>query len=342
MDQSRPRKYLGATGVPPVPDAPSFARYPGIMQPRVIVILGTTASGKGGLARALAAHLDGEILSIDSMKVYRGMDIGTAKPSPELRATVPHHLIDIADPWESFSAARFVTLADEAVAAIHARGRPVIAAGGTTLYFKCFYQGLFEGPSADAEFRAALGKRIEREGLDALHAELARIDPATAARVHRNDQRRIERALEVHHLTGRPISELQRQWEQSGPRRADWDWTLIGLRWEKDAASRRTNARVRKMIESGLVEEARRLWNDPRGVSEPARQAVGYRELFDHFEGRCTLDEAIERIKIKTRRLAKAQRTWMKRMPEIQWLDLTEGDTAESVLPRTLAILSDS
>ncbi|RMF82452.1 MAG: tRNA (adenosine(37)-N6)-dimethylallyltransferase MiaA [Planctomycetota bacterium] len=309
------------------------------MQARVIVILGTTASGKSALARGLAAALDGEVLSIDSMKVYRGMDIGTAKPSPQQRAAVPHHLIDVADPWESFSAARFVTLADQAVEEIHQRRRPVIAAGGTTLYFKCFYEGMFEGPPAHPEFRSALRTRIEREGLDALHAELARIDPAAAERIHRNDRRRIERALEVHHLTGRPISDLQRQWDRAGPRRTDWRWTLIGLRWPKEIAARRINARVRRMIDAGLVEEARRLWNDPRGLSEQARQAVGYRELFEHFQGRYTLDDAIERIKIDTRRLAKAQRTWMKRLPGVAWIDLDEGDAVETVLPRAYELI---
>jgi len=147
------------------------------MENRVVTILGCTASGKGSLARALASEIGGEIVSVDSMKVYRGMDIGTAKPTREQRAAIPHHLIDVADPWESFSTARFVELADRAVAEIHGRDRLVIAVGGTVLYFKCFYEGMFSGPAADPGIRAEIRARAEREGLDALHAELAGIDP---------------------------------------------------------------------------------------------------------------------------------------------------------------------
>ncbi len=304
------------------------------MQNRVITILGCTASGKGTLARALASELDGEIVSVDSMKVYRGMDIGTAKPTAEQRAAVPHHLLDVADPWESFSAARFVELADRAVAEIHGRDRPVIAVGGTVLYFKCFYEGMFAGPSADPAIRAEIRERAEREGLDALHAELTRIDPEAAARIHRNDLRRIERALEVHRLTGKPISELQKQWDRESLRRPDWNWLLIGLRREREVANRRINERVRRMIVAGLVEEARPIWSDPRGVSDQARQAVGYAELFDHFEGGLSLEEAIEKIKIDSRHLAKAQRTWLKRLKDVQWIDVEENEDVASVLSR--------
>lgn len=304
------------------------------MQNRVITILGCTASGKGTLARALASELDGEIVSVDSMKVYRGMDIGTAKPTAEQRAAVPHHLLDVADPWESFSAARFVELADRAVAETHGRNRPVIAVGGTVLYFKCFYEGMFAGPSADPAIRAEIRERAEREGLDALHAELTRIDPEAAARIHRNDLRRIERALEVHRLTGKPISELQKQWDRESLRRPDWNWLLIGLRREREVANRRINERIRRMIAAGLVEEARQIWSDPRGVSDQARQAVGYAELFDHFEGGLSLEEAIEKIKIDSRHLAKAQRTWLKRLKDVQWIDVEENEDVASVLSR--------
>ena len=290
---------------------------------RVIAILGCTASGKGELGRALAERIGGEIVSVDSMKVYRGMDIGTAKPSAADLAAVPHHLVNVADAWEPFSAARFVQLADAAVADIHARGRPAVAVGGTVLYFRAFYNGLFEGPSADESVRAEIRARADEIGLDALHAELAAVDPQAAARIHRNDIRRIERALEVHRLTGQPISKLQTQWDAPALRRPDWQWRLIGLRREREAANRRINERVRRMIAAGLVDEARRIWSDPRGVSSQARQAVGYAELFDHFEGRISLEEAIERIKIHSRRLAKHQRTWMRRMSDISWIDLS-------------------
>ncbi len=301
------------------------------MERRVITILGCTAAGKGAVGRAVAAALGGEVLSIDSMKVYRGMDIGTAKPSAAARAAVAHHLIDVADPWETFNAARFVELADAAVEGIHGRGRPVVAVGGTVLYFKCFYEGMFAGPSADAAFREAFRARAAREGLAALHAELARVDPESAGRIHRNDLRRIERALEIYHATGRPISALQQQWDRARVRRGDWDWRLFGLRHEREAGNRRINERVRRMVAEGLVEEARRVWSDPRGLSGQARQAVGYAELFAHFEGRWPLEEAIERIGINSRRLAKHQRTWLKRFAGVQWLDADALESDEIV-----------
>lgn len=306
------------------------------MERRVVVILGCTACGKGAVARALAEDLGGEVLSVDSMKVYRGMDIGTAKPPADVRARLTHHLIDVVDPWESFSAARFVELADAAVASIHSRGRPVVAVGGTLLYFQFFYKGLFAGPDADPAFRAALRERAAREGVAALHAELSARDPAAAERIHRNDLRRIERALEVLHRTGRPISALQQQWDADDVRRPDWDWRLFALRREREANNRRINERVRKMIAAGLVDEVRRLLADPRGLSPQARQAVGYAELLAHLEGRWDLNEAIERIKINSRRLAKQQRTWLKRMADVRWIDLVDEDSVAGVVERIL------
>jgi tRNA dimethylallyltransferase len=302
------------------------------VEKRVITILGCTAVGKGTLARAIARRLGAEIVSIDSMKVYRGMDVGTAKPSAEVRAGIPHHLIDVADPWEAFSVARFIELADQAVGEVHGRGRPVVAVGGTLLYFKCFYQGLFAGPSADPGIRAEIRRRAEVEGVEALHAELLRIDPEAAGRIHHNDLRRIERALEVQRLTGTPISVLQREWDSEGTRKPEWDWILVGLRRARELNNRRINERVRRMIAGGLVEEARQLWADPRGLSDQARQAVGYAELFEHFEGRMTLEEAIERIKIDTRHLAKQQRTWLRRLPGVNWIDMEEADEPERIV----------
>lgn len=311
------------------------------MERRVIAILGCTASGKGEVGRALAHRLGGEIISVDSMKVYRGLDIGTAKPSPSERAATPHHLIDVADPWESFSAARFAAEADAAVAGIHARGRPVIAVGGTVMYFKFLYEGAFEGPDADPTIRAAIRSRAAAIGAEALHAELARVDPQAAGRIHRNDLRRIERALEVFQLTGRPISALQTQWDGATVRRPDWSWTLIGLHREREEANRRINQRVRRMVAAGLVEEARRIWSDPRGVSRQARQAVGYAELFEHFEGRCDLAYAIEQIKIHSRRLAKQQRTWLKRLAGIAWIPMSgAADDTPRAVEAILAMLS--
>jgi tRNA dimethylallyltransferase len=310
-----------------------------VVKNRVITLLGCTASGKSAVAPLLAERLNGEIVSIDSMKIYRGMDIGTAKPSPDVRRRIPHHLVDVADAWETFSAARFVELADAAVGSIHARGRPAIAVGGTVMYFKFFYEGMFAGPSANPALRAEIRRRAADEGLETLHAELAQVDSAAAARIHRNDLRRIERALEVYYTTGSPISALQRQWDGGALRRADWHWRLVGLRREREAANRRINARVKRMVEQGLEQEARRIWESPQGVGSQARQAVGYAELFEHFEGKRSLDEAIERIKINSRQLAKHQRTWLKRLAGVQWIDISEEDDMETVAHRVEQVL---
>lgn len=299
--------------------------------PHVILILGVTASGKSSVAQEAAQRLQGEIICVDSMTIYRDMNIGTAKPTDADRASVPHHLLDLVDPCESFNVARFVELADDAVQEIASRGRPIIAVGGTMLYVKCFYEGIFDGPGAQPALRTAIRARADEIGLEALHAELASVDPAAAARIHRNDIRRIERALEVYQLTGRPISEHQQQWDCSKIRRPNWRWTLVGLRRERELENRRINERVRRMIADGLVEEVRRLYDDPRGVGQQAAQAVGYAELLAHFRGELSLDDAIERIKINSRHLAKQQRTWLKRLLAIHWIDADSPDVAGQV-----------
>ena len=184
------------------------------MPVRLNFILGCTACGKGKVSRALARRINAEIISVDALKVYRRMDIGTAKPSPEHRREVPHHLIDVAEPQESFNVARFVELAAEAIREITARGRRPLLVGGTSLYVKALGKGLFEGPSSDPQLRARIRARAAAEGAATLHAELQRIDPAAAARIHPNDLRRIERALEVYELTGTPITEWQTQWDR--------------------------------------------------------------------------------------------------------------------------------
>lgn len=331
----RLRKPIAAGLLPP-----RRAKYNLGVENRVIVILGCTASGKGALARSLARQWGAEIVSLDSMKIYRGMDIGTAKPSAAARSAVPHHLIDVTDPWQSFSAARFVELADQAVTEIHARERPAIAVGGTMLYFKCWYEGLFEGPPADPDFRAAIRRRAAREGLEVLHGELRSIDPEAADRIHHRDLRRVERALEVFHLTGQPISALQQQWDRAAVRRADWRWSLGAVGRSREDTNRRINLRVRRMVAEGLADEARRIWTDPRGVGPQARQAVGYAELFEHFEGRLSLDDAVEQVKIHSRRLAKQQRTWLKRLGGLLWLDADGVEDTATLLPELTRLLA--
>lgn len=302
---------------------------------RLIFILGPTACGKGSVGREVARRIGGRIVSVDSMKVYRRMDIGTAKPTPEVRREIPHYCIDVAEPSEHFSVARYVECADAAVADARAAGATPLAVGGTSLYIKALSEGLFEGPSADAEIRNELRRRADEQGTPALHAELAEVDAEAADRIHPNDRKRIVRALEVYELTGTPISELQRQW---GSRRR-YDCMLIGLRREKADLHHRINRRAERMIEAGLVDEVRSLLAEPDGV---AAQAVGYAEVTAHLEGELTLEEAAERIKINTRRLAKKQRTWHRRWRDVHWVDIDSDEPCERTADRVQEIIQSA
>jgi tRNA dimethylallyltransferase len=279
----------------------------------MIVILGPTASGKSSLALALAEHIHAEILSVDSMQVYRAMDIGTAKPSYSEQERIPHHLIDIIDPCDSFTVARFVDLADQAITSAAGRGVPLIATGGTPLYYKSLFQGLFTAPSRDDSVRDRLRELPGEE----LHQRLTKIDPATAARIHLNDTRRLIRALEVHELTGQSISSLQTEWSSPANRhKALW----FGLLWDRETLNRRINARVKSMIASGWLRETQFLIGRFASLSKTAGEATGYRELIDHLQGKCSLDESIEQIKIATRQLARRQMKWFRRFPNVHWL----------------------
>lgn len=302
----------------------------------VIVIVGPTAGGKSALALALAQRLPegGEIISADSMQVYRGMDIGTAKPGREEQSLVPHHLIDVIEPHEPYSVDAWLTAAERLIGEIRARGRRPIVVGGTNLYVKALLEGMFDGPPADENLRReAAAWPVER-----LHAEVARIDPAAAARIHRNDRKRLTRALEVFRATGRPLSQWQSQWGAASPREV----LLIGLEWPVEAINRRINARVRSMIAAGLVEEVRRLHSQGR-LGAQAREALGYKQLIAACEGRSTLEEAIEQIGIETRRFARKQRTWLKsfrRHPGSIWLDCG-ADCAQDVVEQALTLITD-
>lgn len=299
---------------------------------RFPVIVGPTAGGKSSLAIALAHALTArgigaEVVTADSMQVYRGMDIGTAKPSKAEREGVVHHLIDVVEPGvpgEAYSVDRWLGEAETLIERLRHEGRVPIVVGGTHLYIKALLDGLFQGPPADE----ALRQELTAMGLPELRAELERIDPASAARIHPNDLRRTVRALEVYRVTGTAISEHQRQWDNRGRD----DALLVGLRLEHEALNRRINQRVRAMVEHGLVDEVRALWE--RGLlSGQAGQALGYKQFVSHFEGACTLDEAVEKIKIETRRFAKNQRTWLRRLsvtPGSLWLD-AEGRSASEL-----------
>lgn len=301
------------------------------------LILGVTSSGKSRLAFDLAKTLGGEIISIDSMKVYKKMDIGTAKPPLERRKEVKYHLIDVVEPWQPFSVSDFLELSEQAASEILAKGKPVIGAGGTAMYIKNMLYGLFDGPGSDLELREELKRRLETEGHGKLHQELAEVDPVAAERIHPNDTRRVIRALEVFKLTGKPISSFQTQFSAPEP---DPRWRVIGLRRDKAVESRRINARVKKMVEAGLVDEVRELFNMDKPLSKQAQVAIGYAEFRDYFDGKITLDKAIEKVKINTRRLAKGQRTWFKSFRGVEWLDFGEDASSQEILDKTMALIN--
>jgi tRNA dimethylallyltransferase len=276
----------------------------------ILVILGPTASGKSALADLVARQTGAEILSVDSMQVYRGMDIGTAKPTATERERVPYHLVDLVEPNEPFTVARFVELADAIIANTT---RPLIATGGTPLYYKALFEGLFDGPPADPAVREKLGAIPN----DQLHQQLTAVDPAAAARIHMNDTRRVIRAMEVFELTGKSISSFQTDWAAPSMRHPA---KFFGLMWEKEAINRRINARVRSMIAADWVDETRKLVDHNGELSMTAAEATGYSELIAHVRGRMKLDDAIEQIKISTRQLARKQMKWFKRFPNVRWL----------------------
>ena len=289
----------------------------------VILVLGPTASGKTALAVELAHRLDGEVVSADAMAVYRGMDIGTAKPTTAERRGIPHHLIDAFDPAERCDGQRWFDLADAALRNMHAGGHLPIVAGGTPLYAKLLVEGISSGAPRDAAVRAELQRRYREEGGAALHAELARIDPAYAAERHPNDERRIVRALEVHALTGRPYSSFH---TTDGQRRTDIAPLCLGLHWERPVLYARIDARTRAMFAAGLVDEVRAL---RERLSPEARQAVGYKEVIAHLDGECDLAAAIDKVAQKSRNLAKHQLTWYRSWPDIRWLPGDAPDLAD-------------
>jgi tRNA dimethylallyltransferase len=290
----------------------------------ILAILGPTASGKSALADAIARRAGAEILSVDSMQVYRSMDIGTAKPTPAERAAVTCHLLDLAEPDELFTVARFVELADQVITNAQ---KPLIATGGTPLYYKALFEGLFDGPPADNAVREKLGLIPNQQ----LHARLALVDPPAAARIHMNDSRRMIRALEVFELTGKPITSFQTDWDAPVSRHPT---IFFGLLWEKDAINRRINARVKAMIAAGWVEETRQLLDRYGELSMTAAEATGYRELTAHVRGQMTLENAIEQIKISTRQLARKQMKWFKRFANVRWLpgEKPVAENAEQIL----------
>ena len=303
------------------------------MKPRAVALIGPTASGKTALAVALARRFDSEVISVDSALIYRGMDIGTAKPSAEERAGVPHHLIDIIEPTATYSAARFRTDALAGAAAVHARGGVPIFAGGTMLYFKALREGLDDLPQADATIRAAIQIDATTRGWPALHAELARVDPPTAARLANADAQRIGRALEVFRITGRPLSELLR-----GPAKAvDMPFDLRSISLEPSdrmVLHERIAERFAAMLSAGLVDELRGLRARHPGLAPdmPSMRCVGYRQAWQVLDGQLPAVELRERGIFATRQLAKRQITWLRAMQGLARVDCLRADLATHVI----------
>jgi tRNA dimethylallyltransferase len=303
-------------------------------QTDILVISGQTASGKERLALEVSAQLGGEIISADSMKVYLEMDIGTAKPSAEQRAATVHHLLDVADPGETFSTAVWARRAEEAILDIARRGRVPIISGGTPLYLKALLEGMFEGPAANDAIRQRLTAESDAGGTAALHARLAGVDTAAAARIHPNDLRRIVRALEVWELTGTPISELQKQWGTQRPR---WRPLVVAVRRQRDDLTCRIEQRVQRMLDAGLIEETRRLVARPGGLAQGPRQALGYAEVLEFLDGKLTREELLPAIVAHTRQFARRQTTWLTRFPDVVWLDIAPDVPSETLADRVVA-----
>jgi tRNA dimethylallyltransferase len=294
----------------------------------VLVLAGPTGAGKSAWAIRLAEQAPVEIVSVDSALVYRGLDIGTAKPSAAERARIPHHLIDIRDPADSYSAGRFVQDALAQIGAIHGRGRVPLLVGGTMLYFRALLRGLAPLPQASAQRRRDIDARALREGWPALHAELARLDPQAAARISPNDPQRIQRALEVCYETGQALSDLHRQTVSPLNAGPVWQWALVP--GERGRLHARLESRFYSMLAGGFLEEVRALHvRGDLNASLPAIRAVGYRQLWSHLQGEISLEEATRSGIAATRHLAKRQLTWIRSERSLQWLD-PDADGAEA------------
>ena len=279
----------------------------------------------------LAARLGAEILSLDSMAVYRVMDIGTAKASDADRQRVPHHLIDLVDPSEDFSVADYLSAAEAACREVLSRGNVPLFVGGTGLYLRSLLRGVFAGPGASPEVRRRLEAEAETLGPGVLHDRLKTVDPAAALRLHPNDLRRVVRALEVAELTGRPLSDQHEQPPLPVELRPSHvDWLSPPRKWLYE----RIEARVDQMLDAGMLDETRRLLANPGGLGRTARQALGYRELIEHLEGRTSFDEAVALIKLRTRQFAKRQHTWFRNLEECRAIEITGDESAGEIADR--------
>ncbi len=295
--------------------------------PAPLLLAGPTAVGKSAIALLLAERLGGEIISVDSMQVYRGLEIGTAKPSAADRARVPHHLIDVMEVTESFDVAQFVQLAHRAVADIQSRGRVPILCGGTGLYFKAFLEGLEVTPPADAALRALL----DATPLPELLRELAERDPATYERIKHQDFRRVRRAIEVIRLTGKPFSAQRAKWDHA-PRTTHHAANCLGFARAPTDLQQRISARIDAMFRQGWVAETEQLLQRGLAQNQTAMQALGYRQIAEHLRGERSLAETIDLVKIRTRQFSKRQMTWFRRQLQLTWIALESQSSAEAVV----------
>ena len=349
--------------------APSLSPAPAPPVAGCWFLTGPTAAGKSRIGIELALRIGAEIVSLDSMTVYQGLDIGTAKPSPADRGRVPHHLLDLVPPTEEFSLSQYIDAAHAAIADIRGRGREVLFVGGTPLYLKALLRGVHQGPPADWDFRARIEEELKTLPLESLHQRLEVIDPLLAARLHPHDKRRIIRGLEVFKLTGQRLSHLQTQFDDGSPAGTT---KVFALAWPRDELHRRIDARVEQMFAAGLVEEVRSLVAMHGALSRTAMQAVGYREVIELLHSRdqwsrervqaprgypgfrvqeptdlplspspslpLSLTACIERVKARTRQFSRRQETWFRSLSECRFIDMHEGQSSAQVAERIHAL----
>ena len=305
---------------------------------RLLAVVGPTASGKSSLALELASRLHSEIVSADSMQVYRGMEIGTAAPAAADLARVRHHFVSFLDPGQGFSAGAFARGARIEVSRLNAEGKVAVVAGGSGLYLRALIDGLFDGPSADESLRARLHRQAAEAGVPELYDRLAEVDSDYAAKINPNDLRRIVRGLEVYEITGRPLSVLHREHRKDAePLGA----LQVGLNWPRPLLYERINARVDRMLAAGFLDEVRRLLADGHGVRLARLRSLGYREFIAHIRGECSYEQAVETMKRNTRRFAKRQLSWFRADARIHWLDAGPDHPPESHIDTVLSMVAD-
>ena len=292
-------------------------------------LTGPTASGKTSVGIALAEELEAEIISLDSMAVYRELDVGTAKPTDEERMIVPHHLIDVVEPSDEYSLAEYVTAAYQAIRDIRRREKKVLFVGGSPLYLKAMLRGVFAGPPADPNLRKELYEKSKKNPPDFLHNELKKIDPISAERLHPNDTKRLIRAIEVFRNSGIPISEWQKQFDQPAPPDR---CKVVVLDWPREELYERINKRVDMMIDNGFLVEVQQLTKRFLPISQTAAQALGYKELFDYLDKKMSLHTTVETIKQNTRQFAKRQMTWFRSLEECCFFSILPKMTKSQIV----------